>query len=148
MRVPLFVLAIGTVACGGRTEDVITSGDAATEAAADSSPTDTASDTPSLCFTETVPSVPYKVCSNDSDCMVGSHQTNCCGDTLMVGIAKSQAGDYGRCETAWEKTFPGCGCASGPPHTEDGKTIDFGTTPTVRCVDRTGSSGICKTFAP
>jgi len=138
------------LACGGRTDD--SSSDAApSESGADVAPVDSASEAAAdagLCFGATVPSVPYKVCNNDSDCMSASHQTDCCGNSLLVGIAKSQAAAFGACEAAWDKTFPGCGCPSGPPQTEDGKTLDFGVTPIVRCVDRTASSGICKTFAP
>ena len=152
-----FLLAMGILAgCGGRTDDptVVDAGGDGT--ASDTATVDTgggtdAADAPApACFDGTgkLLSVPYKVCTNDTDCVAKRHQISCCGDQLWVGVTKSQEAAFDGCEAASRAKFPGCGCPSGPPTTEDGKTLDFSTTPVVKCTNRTGSTGVCMTAAP
>lgn len=146
----LALLTLALASCGGRTTDDESgsSSDAAVDSGADAA-IDTRVDSSSTCFGAAVPIVPYKVCSNDSDCMVASHQLDCCGNARLVGIAKSQASAFGACETAWDKTFPGCGCPASAPTAEDGKTVPFGETPHVRCSkDYLDAPAECVTYVP
>jgi hypothetical protein len=61
-----------------------------------------------------------KSCEDEPDCVVLPHQTDCCGNAMMVGVAAS---DQARCESAeaqCSSTFPLCDCASLPTVAEDG----------------------------
>ena len=148
--------------CGGST-DPGSSTDAAGDVATDSGSTDgvaidssgrdvttDASTDGGACFDETgsVPSVPFKVCANDDDCTTATHETDCCGNSQIIGVSKSQAAAYAACEKPWDEHFPGCGCAGGPPKTEDGKTATDPSAVIVKCTDRTGTTGICRTSLP
>lgn len=147
MRSLLFLALLA--GCGGRTEETSVT-DAAVDAASDAVKSDATADAAPVCFGEggSVPSVPFKLCTNDSDCVAIAHQTDCCGNTLMVGVTRSQQAAFNTCEEASRAKFPGCGCPSGPPQTEDGKTIEFGAMPLVRCTNFTSSGGVCMTAAP
>ena len=120
-------------------------GDAATDAT-DSGGGDAAA----ACFdgSGTLSSVPYKVCSNDSDCVSVLHTTDCCGSSSYIGVAKGSSADVAACEKTWDAHFPACGCPSRGPIAEDGKPVSDPTKVVVHCTDRTSSSGICKTSVP
>ena len=156
-----FAVALATtaLACGGSTQlgsETDSGGDAAADSggsdsgSSDSGVGDAPSDTASACFDEagSAPSIPFKVCANDSDCVTATHETDCCGNSQIIGVNKAQAAAYAACEKPWDEHFPGCGCAGGPPKTEDGKTATDTSLVVVKCTDRTGSSGICKTSLP
>ncbi|MFI5299920.1 MAG: hypothetical protein ACHREM_17670 [Polyangiales bacterium] len=89
-----------------------------------------------------------KQCHAASECTFYVHQTDCCGDTVLTGVTKAALAAVTACESTWDKHFPGCGCAEGPPKTDDGKTTTFGATPTVTCGDFTTGGGICLTSTP
>ena len=116
----------------------------------DTSTPDAPVDAEVRCFDDAgaMSSVPYKQCHSDAECGYYTHQTNCCGDTTFVGIASSYQAAMTTCESTWDAHFPKCGCPEGLPKTEDGKTVAFGATPLVKCIDFTSGGGICQTSAP
>lgn len=148
MRI-ILALSMLLAACGGKTDTTEAADSGAIGDAADTgTSTDVGTDAAAVCFTgDTVTSVPYKVCADDSDCTFLLHQTDCCGNSTWVGVAKSQKVEVQACEDASRSKFPGCGCPASQPEAEDGTKIDFSGMPAVHCVDRTSSSGICKTSA-
>lgn len=75
-----------------------------------------------------------KGCLKPVDCAVVMHQTDCCGNTLAVGVNASVAADFKIEEKQCAATYPGCGCPSGPPMTEDGSTASFNGEIGVACV--------------
>jgi hypothetical protein len=97
------------------------------------------------CFTDTVPPV-YKGCGVDGDCMVKSHQTDCCGTIHDLGVGKGLSSAYDACESAWDRHFPGCGCAAMVTTTEDGKTVTDPSNVTVHCLASGAAGGkTCQT---
>lgn len=100
------------------------------------------------CFSPdgSVLSTPFKLCTNDSECTVGQHATDCCGGIQQVGIAASEQAAYAECESAWVAHFPECGCASNANVAEDGVQVMPGNVLVVSCTDFVGNSGICKTY--
>jgi hypothetical protein len=82
-------------------------------------------------------------CTVDADCVAVTHQINCCGSAVWLGIRVADKPRYDEVETACDRSYPGCGCASGPPTTDDGSVVPFGTMGAgVTC-----QAGTCKTFA-
>jgi hypothetical protein len=79
-----------------------------------------------------------KCCVTTSDCASGVYMYSCCGDTLAVGINKSQTGAFDAAVAKW--ACAACGCAGSGLHTEDGHqaVAEAG----VRC-----DNGFCETFA-
>jgi hypothetical protein len=104
----------------------------------------------SVCFSGdggTVPSIPFKLCKVDDDCILIPHQTDCCGTTDLIGISKVESDAFTLCENSWIKRFPKkCGCdAAGPQKTEDGKIVVDPGLVVVHCTDLTSGGGICRT---
>jgi hypothetical protein len=81
-------------------------------------------------------------CSADADCLAVTHTTNCCGSAIWIGIRSTEKSRYDTLETACDKSYPGCGCAAGPPVTDDGSIVQFGGMAGVAC-----QAGTCKTFS-
>lgn len=81
-------------------------------------------------------------CNLDADCVAVTHTTNCCGAAVWLGIRATEKPRFDTLEAACDKTYPGCGCASGPPETDDGSVVPFGSMPGVIC-----QAGTCKTFS-
>jgi len=81
-------------------------------------------------------------CTVDADCLAFTHTTNCCGSAIWMGIRASEKDRFTALESACDRTYPACGCASGPPVTDDGSIVRFGTTAGVSC-----QGGTCKTFS-
>jgi hypothetical protein len=152
-------ICLAAPACGGTTQPgtysdasvVDASNDVAIDTLArDEGQSDAVADAVQACFDDagTMPTSAFKTCHADGDCTYFTHQTDCCGDTTLTGVSKSALAHVVTCETLWDKHFPACGCAEGPPKTEDGKTTTFGAMPTVKCGDFTMSGGICLTSTP
>ncbi len=152
MRSVLVVLAL--VACSGKTEesvvdaagtDSVTSDTATSDVqGVDTSTTDSAKvDAPLACFGDggAVPSVPFKVCQGGG-CIIISHQVDCCGNQVYVGVHKDQKAAFEACEQAHRDALPKCGCPSGPTKSEDGQTPAF---PVVSCTNVTSGGGVCMT---
>jgi len=66
-----------------------------------------------------------KSCTSSADCTVVVHTTDCCGDTIALGINKKEATAFGAAEAKCGATWPGCGCPSGPTRTDDGSADTF-----------------------
>jgi hypothetical protein len=81
-------------------------------------------------------------CSVDGDCLAVTHTTNCCGSAVWIGIRSSEKDHYTALESACDRTYPACGCAAGPPVTDDGSVVPFGGMAGVSC-----QAGMCKTFS-
>jgi hypothetical protein len=90
------------------------------------------------------PQVPMldRSCAVDGDCLAVTHTTNCCGSAIWLGIRSSEKTKYGTLESACDASYPGCGCAAGPPTTDDGSVVPFGGMAGVSC-----QAGMCKTFS-
>jgi hypothetical protein len=89
------------------------------------------------------PTTVDRSCTVDADCVAVTHQTNCCGSAIWIGISASEKQRYDALEAACDRTYPGCGCASGAPVTDDGSVVAFGVTGAgVSC-----QAGTCKTFS-
>ncbi len=61
-----------------------------------------------------------KSCGDEGDCVVLAHQTDCCGNAMMVGVAASSRAGFESAEAQCSSTFPLCDCPSQPPAAEDG----------------------------
>jgi hypothetical protein len=81
-------------------------------------------------------------CTVDADCLAFTHTTSCCGSAVWVGVHASEKDRFAALEAACDRTYPACGCASGPPTTDDGSIVRFGSTAGVSC-----QTGTCKTFS-
>jgi hypothetical protein len=82
-------------------------------------------------------------CTVDADCVAVTHQVNCCGSAVWIGIRVADKQRYDAIETACDRSYPGCGCASGPPVTDDGSVVPFG----AAAAGVTCQAGACKTFS-
>lgn len=120
-----------------------------TDATTDSVASDAATDTAIACYDDggTV-SVDVKICTNDADCVARTHVVDCCGTLEAVGIASGSAAAFSSCEEERARTVPVCDCVAQPAKAEDGKLVPESGVVSVHCIDRTSSSGICKTFVP
>jgi hypothetical protein len=87
------------------------------------------------------------VCAADVDCVIRSHQQDCCGTRISIGVTKSLSARYDVCESAWDGHFPACGCAARATVAQDGKPIGNGSTEVVHCVS-TASGMLCQTSVP
>jgi hypothetical protein len=87
-----------------------------------------------------------KTCTGDT-CTFLVHQTDCCGNTLLIGVESSKLAELQACEAAWAATLPACGCPAGPPEIEKpaGTTVGDPSAAQVLCDNWTMSSGICLT---
>lgn len=62
-------------------------------------------------------------CTDTSNCVLVSHQTDCCGSILMMGINHSEESRFAALETFCDSQYPACGCASFNVSAEDGTTV-------------------------
>jgi hypothetical protein len=81
-------------------------------------------------------------CSKDADCIAVAHTTSCCGSASWMGLRTTESSRFASLESACDASYPRCGCAAGPPVTDDGSTVAFGATAAVSC-----QAGVCKTFS-
>jgi hypothetical protein len=82
-------------------------------------------------------------CATAADCVAVTHTTSCCGQAVFMGIRSSEQARYQTLEPQCDATYPACGCAAGPPTTDDGSQLRFDGTPGVTC-----AQGRCTTFVP
>lgn len=81
-------------------------------------------------------------CTKDVDCVAVVHRINCCGAAVWLGLRSTEAQPFATLESTCDASYPACGCASGPPTTDDGSTVMYGGAVSASC-----QGGICKTFA-
>lgn len=83
---------------------------------------------------------PFASCEVDDDCTTGQRVTDCCGTTLVTGVAVDQEAAFYEVALECALLYPACGCPS-PAHplTDDGRWLTSGEA-LVACVD-----GQCKT---
>jgi hypothetical protein len=81
-----------------------------------------------------------RTCASDADCVSVSHQHDCCGSTVQLGIAKRDQHAFEAAEKTCAAQFPGCGCAAAPLTADDGQQARADHPIVVACV-----SGTCRT---
>lgn len=81
-----------------------------------------------------------KSCELDTDCTVVVHQTDCCGNSVAVGISASEQDAFYDVETECSIDFPPCGCPSRPTEAEDGGRAG------VQLIDVECNEGTCTTY--
>lgn len=81
-----------------------------------------------------------KKCQKASDCIAVTYTQNCCGTEHVAGVAFTEAAKVVRCAADREKTFPACGCATGPTTADDGSSSTDGGAAAAFC----SPSGLCE----
>lgn len=100
-----------------------------------------ASTGPLTCQGYTMPAF-SKACSAKSDCVVVTHTIDCCGTGKAIGLNAADQAAFVAEEKKCAATYPGCGCPTGPTHTEDGSQAPWGASAIdVDCV-----AGVCLTY--
>lgn len=84
-------------------------------------------------------------CTTDADCLVRLHQTDCCGSSVMIGIATSALATYNAGEPACMASYPGCGCPAMLPVTDSAETVTDTSAVLAACVSR-GPRNVCLTY--
>lgn len=87
-----------------------------------------------------------KTCTGNT-CAILVHQTDCCGNTLLIGVDTTHLAELQACESSWRATLPDCQCPAGPPEIEQpaGTTVNDASGAEVTCGNWTSTSGICIT---
>lgn len=82
-----------------------------------------------------MPSFPSfaKTCVTAADCLIGTHQINCCGAMKALGINQAEKDRFAADEKICEGQYPGCGCPAAPTVAEDGQFADIGKMIVVEC---------------
>lgn len=129
----LVLLALFVAACGEATtrDDAGGPSDAGADAAANA-----------CAYVDTID----RSCSSDADCHVGLHQTDCCGNAVMIGFRASEQATYASSESACMASYPGCGCPAMLPTTDSGETVTDTSAVQVACVVTTGAAQACRTY--
>ena len=81
-------------------------------------------------------------CATDADCVAVVHTTSCCGAAVWLGLRSTEAQAFATLERTCDASYPACGCAAGPPTTDDGSIVMRGGAASASC-----QAGTCKTFA-
>lgn len=74
-----------------------------------------------------------KTCTGTADCVIGIHQTNCCGATKAIGINQAEKARFTTDEQICEGQYPPCACAATPTVAEDGQIASATTKIVVEC---------------
>lgn len=59
-------------------------------------------------------------CAADDDCVLGVHQTDCCGNTVAIGMRAAERARFEAAEAVCRPMYPGCGCPSAGTLADDG----------------------------
>jgi hypothetical protein len=84
-------------------------------------------------------------CGSDGDCVIGIHQTDCCGDTAAIGMNRTERTKFDTAEPACSASYPRCGCPQGPTRTDSGETAFDTSTIHVGCI-ASGATKQCRTY--
>ena len=82
-----------------------------------------------------------RTCRAATDCFVGTHQTDCCGNSHAMGLNVSQRAAFEAAEAICEPMYPRCGCPARPPVTDDGVIGTFSSVMSVDC-----RAGLCTSY--
>jgi hypothetical protein len=82
-----------------------------------------------------------KTCSNDDDCAVVIHTTDCCGNSVALGINEVEVDAFEAAEAICDSQYPPCGCPAGPTLAEDGNQVFDPDQLAVEC-----TMGSCTSF--
>ena len=110
-RVALFVLACAPIACGGRTDPGLLAAGAGA-LAGDGGP-------PSSCI---LADQLGRWCTTDTDCIVGLVTIDCCGNTIAIGINRTERARVDVLRSTCEQSSVPCGCPPGATRTDSGET--------------------------
>jgi hypothetical protein len=80
------------------------------------------------CFVGTGLDPTLKACATTADCVIVEYAKDCCGNMHAAGVAKADAAKVTACAADRAKSFPTCGCASGPTIADDGTRASASTT--------------------
>jgi hypothetical protein len=81
-----------------------------------------------------------KACRTVDDCSFGVHQSDCCGSTEAIGMARAEQARFAADEMICVAQYPMCACPSYFTLAEDGQRAIDGKTIAVEC-----QSGKCMT---
>jgi hypothetical protein len=84
-------------------------------------------------------------CETDTDCSVGLHQTDCCGNAVMLVYLTTDYPVYANGESACQASYPACGCPALPPMTDSGEIVTDTSAVLAACVSR-GPRNVCVTY--
>ena len=76
-----------------------------------------------------------KACGEDSECAIAVHTTDCCGNSIALGIHMSQVEEFEAAEAICDSQYPPCGCPAGPTVAEDGQAVGNPQQLVVACVE-------------
>jgi hypothetical protein len=74
-----------------------------------------------------------KTCTSASDCVIGVHQTDCCGSTQAIGMNEAEQARFTADETTCVAQYAMCGCPAYFTVAEDGQRATDGKTIVVEC---------------
>lgn len=84
-----------------------------------------------------------RTCTTVDDCAVVSHQTDCCGNSILWGIRADEVGAFDAAEAECRSEMDACGCPAGVPNTDSGISADPPESVELQCRE-----GSCWTTAP
>jgi hypothetical protein len=84
-----------------------------------------------------------KSCATANDCVIAVHTTDCCGNSLAMGINVADQAAFIAAEAICDSQYPPCDCPSGPTMAEDGNPVVNPMDLQVGCFEST-----CLTFIP
>ncbi len=64
-----------------------------------------------------------KGCTDSGNCLLVSHQVDCCGTMLVMAVNHSEESRFTALESVCESQYPGCGCATMDVKAEDGTSV-------------------------
>jgi hypothetical protein len=64
-----------------------------------------------------------KSCIDADDCAAVIHTTDCCGNSIAIGINVAEVANFDAAELICDAQYPACGCPAGPTIAEDGNPI-------------------------
>ncbi|HVI01940.1 MAG TPA: hypothetical protein VM869_24675 [Enhygromyxa sp.] len=82
-----------------------------------------------------------KSCSDVEQCAIAIHTTDCCGNSVALGINVDEVADFDAAEAICDSQYPACGCPAGPTLAEDGQQVLDPMSLAVDCIE-----GSCSTF--
>jgi hypothetical protein len=82
-----------------------------------------------------------KSCSGVDECAIGVHTTDCCGNSVALGMNSAELEAFNAAEAICDSQYPACGCPAMPTMAEDGQSVADPRSLAVDCIE-----GSCMTF--